>query len=137
MEHQTGSPDRVLVVDDDDDAAWALGRLLQCQLGCKVRVCGDGRQAVDAVCDFRPQVVLMDIRMPGIDGMEAAALIGRLFAPDTRPRVIAMTAIDNIEPLRAETGSSFDAWLRKPLSLRELIAALTAPQAAGRACPQR
>ena len=62
---------RVLVVDDHHDGAEALGMFLE-TLGCDVRLAHSGQEALDVAPTFRPQLIILDIEMPGIDGLETA-----------------------------------------------------------------
>jgi CheY-like chemotaxis protein/anti-sigma regulatory factor (Ser/Thr protein kinase) len=68
------TPQRVLIVDDNVDAADSLAQLLQ-SMDRDVRVAYRGDEAVNAYAEFSPDVVFMDINMPGIDGLEAIAKI--------------------------------------------------------------
>ena len=122
---------RVLLVDDDVDSAWALGQLLAAELDCQVSVASDGAQAVDLASDLRPQVVLMDISMPRIDGIEAARLLRRLFAPADMPWLVAMTgdAADGNRQRILQSG--FDRYLTKPIEFDALLAALAIPAVRG------
>lgn len=65
---------RVLIVDDNHDAAATLGTLVRA-LGHEVRVADDGLRAIEAVSEFCPDVVLMDLGMPRMNGYEAAKQI--------------------------------------------------------------
>src|SRR5438034_901321 len=65
---------RVMVVDDNQDAASSLGRLLSL-MGKQVCVVNDGPAALGQIDYFRPQVVLLDLGMPGMDGIETAKRI--------------------------------------------------------------
>jgi CheY-like chemotaxis protein len=62
---------RVLVVDDHHDGAEALGHFL-CALGCEVRLAHSGEEALEVAPTFQPRLVILDIQMPGIDGLETA-----------------------------------------------------------------
>jgi CheY-like chemotaxis protein len=62
---------RILVVDDNTDTALTLGTLLRLS-GHEVRVAHDGRDALHAAQEFQPEVILLDIGLPGMDGFEVA-----------------------------------------------------------------
>jgi DNA-binding response OmpR family regulator len=81
--------DRVLVVDKDPDTAASLGLLLELA-GFDVRSAGDGETALSAAGEFRPHVVVTDVVLPRLDGIQ---VIDRLNAlpPDDRPAVVVMT----------------------------------------------
>ena len=102
---------RILVVDDDPDYTNAVSLLLQ-RDGHEVRCARDGPTAIDIAREYRPEVVLMDMGMPGRDGYAAALQDGR----DLR-----LIAVDKSQV----TASSFDAHLVKPVEPEHLRAALT------------
>ena len=68
------TPLRILVVDDNEDGANSLGQMLQI-MGNQVRVAHDGLAAIDAAEDFRPEVILLDIGMPKLNGYDACRRI--------------------------------------------------------------
>lgn len=70
MDHPPLTP-RVLVVDDHHDGAQTLGELLGV-LGCDVRLAHSGLEALGMAPSFRPQLVILDIEMPGLTGLETA-----------------------------------------------------------------
>jgi CheY-like chemotaxis protein len=103
---------RVLVVDDNRDAADALGAVLDLS-GADVRVCYDGPSAVAAAEAFRPQVALLDVHMPGMDGCELARRLDAL-AGDDPLLLVAVTGVSD-PGARARTGAAgFDLHLTKP-----------------------
>jgi len=110
---------RVLVVDDNEDAAELLRELLCC-LGHHVEVAYDGATALKLAESFRPDVALLDIGMPVMNGHELAARLRQSSGPT--PRLIAITGYGSDAMAGDE---SFDQHLIKPFDvnrLRELIA---------------
>lgn len=95
----TSSQIRVLVVDDDPIVQKSLSDYLASDPGITlVGVCSDGAEAVEAVRSHHPDVVLMDIRMPVVDGIEATRLI-TLASPDTR--VLALSCLGDDDSINA------------------------------------
>jgi CheY-like chemotaxis protein len=110
---------RVLVVDDYADARDLLSIILQ-QAGYDVFTAADGVEAVDAVKQFGPDLVLMDIFMPRMDGVEATQAIRKLPHNASLP-VVAYTAKPNV--LRDQPGL-FDDICAKPCEPAELLTKL-------------
>ena len=125
MSESTGAPlqGRILVVDDLPDAAASLA--LVCQLyGAEVAVAPDGRQALSVGETFRPDVVLMDISMPNMNGYEAARRLRE--QPWGRPVVlIALTGWGRQADVEAAKGAGFDGHLLKPVGAEALIKLIT------------
>src|SRR6476619_2590101 len=69
---QQPPPLRILIVDDHHDGAEALGMTLQ-YLGCEVRLTQSGEDAIKVAPTFAPQLVVLDLNMPGMDGYQTAA----------------------------------------------------------------
>ncbi len=104
MNDQTPAPDalRVLIVDDEPPARERLGRMLvELPDVAVVGEAGNGADALEACSRLLPDVVLLDIRMPGMDGIEAARHLNALEEP---PAVIFVTAHDEhaLAPVRQE-----------------------------------
>jgi CheY-like chemotaxis protein len=106
---------RVLVADDNIDAAQSLGTLLQLQ-GHEVEVVFDGEQAVEAAQRFHPEVVLLDLGMPKLDGIGAAR---RLRACETAARatLVALTGWGQDADRSATRAAGFDHHLVKPVTV--------------------
>jgi PAS domain S-box-containing protein len=104
---------RVLIVDDNQDAGESLGMLLSMQ-GCSVKVALDGLEALADLESFEPEVVLLDIGMPGMDGYEVAR---RMRArPLGRAAVlVALTGWGQPEDKRRSAEAGFDDHLTKPV----------------------
>jgi signal transduction histidine kinase len=111
-------PFRVLVVDDHEDATASLGILLRL-MGHDVRVANDGASAIEAACAFRPEVVLLDIGMPVMDGYEVARRLRREPSCDGT-RLIALTGYGRDEDRQRSRDAGFDDHLVKPVDLESL-----------------
>jgi DNA-binding NarL/FixJ family response regulator len=123
------NPIRVLLVDDQRLMREGLRTLLELEADIEViGEAGDGQAALDAYTGLKPDVVLMDVRMPGMDGVEATR---RLRAAWPEARVIILTTFDDdtyvFEGLRA--GAS--GYLLKDVSGQELAAAVRTVAAGG------
>ncbi len=114
---------RVLVVDDNHDAADSLGVLLEF-LGAEVKVVHDGRAALEAMKSFRPAVVLLDLGMPGMNGLEVARRMRE--DPDAKPMtLVALTGWGQREDRRRTREAGFDYHLVKPADVGTLQSILT------------
>jgi len=105
---------RVLVIDDDVDVATVMGRLMN-ECGCESYVCVHPKDSMSKVEELRPDVVLLDLCMPGMTGFDIAREIQH--NPDLRPlRLVAVTG-NCTEPDRQQTSATgFDAHLQKPVN---------------------
>ena len=110
---------RILVVDDNIDAAQTLQVLLD-SLGHEVRVANDGRGAIETATEFRPDVVLLDIGMPGMDGYEVARRLRTLKASDPPLRIVAVTGWGQDLDRQRSREAGFDVHLVKPVDLEQL-----------------
>jgi PAS domain S-box-containing protein len=118
----------VLVVEDSRDAADSLAMLLQLW-GHQVRVARDGLSGLKAARSFRPQVVFLDIGLPGLDGYEVARRLRAEFGDEVR--LVAMTGYGQEEDRRRAREAGFDAHLVKPAEpelLQRLLADCAATQ---------
>lgn len=122
-------PRRVLVVDDNEDTAWSFAMLLRA-FGHEVRTAHDGPSGLEAALDERPDVVFLDIGLPGLDGYEVARRLRR--RPELAAAVlVAVTGYGQDDDLRHSREAGFDHHLVKPARLEEVQAILSS--AAGRA----
>jgi len=116
---------RILVVDDYADAAESLMMLLQAK-GHEVEIADCGIKAIEQAQVFHPQVVLLDIGLPDLDGYEVAKRLRAL--PETRDAtLIALTGYGQSEDHNRSQSAGFDHHLLKPLNFDELSALLTSP----------
>jgi DNA-binding response OmpR family regulator len=112
---------RVLVVEDDDDIAQVLQRLLRTE-GYEVRTADDGNEALDEAKQFLPDLVILDLGLPGRDGIDVAR---ELRDRDDTP-ILMLTARDAVESRVAGLDSGADDYLVKPFERQELLARLRA-----------
>ena len=120
---------RILVADDNADGADSLAMLLQAQ-GHFVLTARDGRRAVELAETFRPNVILMDVGMPHLDGLEAAREI-RVRSWGSRVRIIALTAWGQEAERRRTHEAGMDCHLVKPVDPQALTALLRASEPSG------
>jgi two-component system response regulator MprA len=116
-----GRDPRVLVVEDDEEIAQVLQRSLRME-GYEVRLAFDGEAALDAASAFNPDLVILDLGLPKLDGMEVAK---RLRSGDDVP-ILMLTARDAIEARVEGLDSGADDYLVKPFERQELLARLRA-----------
>jgi len=118
---------RVLIVDDVAPSAKTLALMLN-GLGQKTRVEHDGPAALDAIEDFHPDIVFLDIAMPGMDGYEVARTIRK--RAGTQPVLVALTGYGQEEDRKHAAIAGFDHHLVKPTSidhLREVLMTVPSP----------
>lgn len=114
---------RILVVDDYADAAESLEMLLQMS-GHQVKTADCGLKAVEQAQIFQPEVVLIDIGLPDMDGYEVAKRLREL--PETRDAIlIALTGYGQTEDCKRSQSAGFNHHLLKPLDFEKLSALLT------------
>ena len=114
---QNTTPRTVLVVEDEPTLATAIAQRITAE-GWTARVAGDGASAVQAASQLRPDLVIMDIMLPVMDGLEATK---RIVAERPVP-VLILTARDDEADKVIGLGAGADDYMTKPFSMRELIA---------------
>jgi PAS domain S-box-containing protein len=124
---EKGASGRIMVVDDNRDGADSLAMLLTLH-GYHVRTVYDGYEAIGAAAEFRPQVVLLDLGMPGLDGFDTARQL-RAAQSDQRLFLVAVTGWGQARDRELTTQAGFDAHLVKPVEPAELQALLIAAMA--------
>jgi two-component system response regulator MprA len=113
---------RVLVVDDDPAVLDSLALVLGLD-GFDVETASDGREAIRTLAATRPDVVLLDVLMPGLDGLEVCR---RMRGSGDRTPVLMLTARDAVTERVAGLDAGADDYLAKPFARDELIARLRA-----------
>jgi two-component system OmpR family response regulator len=112
----------LLIVDDEENLRSMLGAALR-HHGFEVSAVADGRTALDAVGELSPDLVLLDVMLPDLDGFEVCR---RLRADGDRTPVLFLTARDGTEDKVRGLTLGGDDYLQKPFSLEELVARATA-----------
>jgi len=121
---------RILVADDNRDAAESLALLLEV-MGHEVRQAHDGRAAVEAAAAFEPQLVLLDIGMPHLNGYDACRQI-RAQANGAARTVVALTGWGQPQDMRNSREAGFDHHLVKPVDMETLAGLIQAKALASR-----
>ncbi len=120
MTRADGTPIRAVVVDDEDSLTDLLSMALRYE-GWDVKIAADGQKALQLAREFRPDVVVLDIMLPDIDGMQ---VLTRLRADGNQVPVLFLTAKDALDDRVAGLTIGGDDYVTKPFSLEELVARL-------------
>ncbi len=117
-------PLELLLVDDNDEAREVISGLLE-QLSCEIKTARDGLEALELVTIRRPEVVLLDIQMPRLGGVETAKELRRRFPAGEFPslKLIAVTGNSDAQGELSQSGL-FDQVIAKPVGLAQLEAGL-------------
>jgi two-component system CheB/CheR fusion protein len=115
---------RILVTEDNDDARLMMQSMLALD-GHEVETARDGAETLARLASFKPDVVLMDIGLPDMDGYEIARRIAEAYMRD-KPKLIALTGYGQADDERRAYDAGFDLHLTKPVEPEELRAVLVA-----------
>jgi two-component system, OmpR family, response regulator len=115
-----GSSIRVVVVDDESTLSDLLSMALRYE-GWDVRTAGEGRAAVALIREFQPDVVVLDVMLPDIDGLQ---VLKRLREDGHDTPILFLTAKDSLDDRIAGLTAGGDDYVTKPFSLEELVARL-------------
>jgi len=113
---------RVMVVDDNADAAEAIAAFLEIE-GCDARIAGDPMAALEMLADFAPEVAVLDIGLPQMDGYRLAVRIRETEAGRSC-RLIALTGYDMPEDRIRSDEAGFESRFVKPVDLDALLRAV-------------
>ncbi|MBF4462974.1 MULTISPECIES: response regulator transcription factor [unclassified Rathayibacter] len=118
LKRADGSPIRVLVVDDESTLTDLLQMALRYE-GWEVRTAAEGRAAISLTREFRPDVIVLDVMLPDIDGLQ---VLQRVRADGSETPVLFLTAKDSLDDRIAGLTAGGDDYVTKPFSLEELVA---------------
>ncbi len=124
----TGVPLRILVVDDNVDSAQSMALLLQLE-GHQVECAHDGAQALERAQASKPQVVLLDLELPQMNGYDVARTLRRSDGGD-QLLLIAISGFGRDRDRAAAMEAGFDCHLTKPADPDEVIRLVTQPRPA-------
>jgi DNA-binding response OmpR family regulator len=119
MKSQTQQKNKVLLVDDEPNILIALEFLLT-QAGYTVEKANDGFQALEKVASFKPQVAVLDVMMPGIDGFETATRMLKLEGIEDI-RIVFLTARGTQSDRWAGYSAGGEVYLTKPFDNEDLV----------------
>lgn len=123
--HPTSSRRQVLIIEDNEDARDTLRELLQ-ELGHEVQTASSGTEGLRKLLSVRPDVAIIDIGLPGMDGFEVARR-ARAASNGKQPTLIALSGYSGNDIERRAHVAGFDRRLVKPVKLEELTALLSRP----------
>ncbi len=109
---------KVLVVDDDQPNRMLWAEILNAS-NFEVKTAVSGEEAIALSHEWNPHAVLMDVQMPGIDGLEATQIIKREVQP--QPIIIVLTTDTQAETKKAAIAAGCDSFLNKPCSIKDLL----------------
>lgn len=124
---------RLLVADDNRDAAESLALLMEVD-GHTVHIANDGSEALEMAQRLRPDVCILDIGMPGMDGNTVARCL-RDALPDQRMMIVAVTGRSHEEDRARSRAAGFDLYFTKPVSLSGLMGSIAQWRDAGATPP--
>lgn len=113
----------VLIAEDSHDTRIMLKRAFELK-GYSVVEAADGSEALEAVNETRPNLIVIDLNMPVVDGLETIKTIRKLEAPGERVPIVCITAFDVYGMKEAALETGCNSYLSKPLDMEELDRAL-------------
>jgi two-component system, OmpR family, alkaline phosphatase synthesis response regulator PhoP len=120
LKGEHASPKRVLIAEDEPSIVISLEFLLA-GAGYEVAIARDGAEAIDRAIALPPDLAVLDVMLPAIDGFEVCRRLRR--HPDLRnTRILMLTARGRESEARKGTAAGADAYLTKPFSTKELMA---------------
>ncbi|MFA4015080.1 MAG: hypothetical protein RUDDFDWM_000153 [Candidatus Fervidibacterota bacterium] len=110
---------KILIADDEVLVRQVIKQVLQSE-GYDVIEAKDGKEAVELVRNEKPDLLIIDVRMPVMDGMQACRIIREFDEPIRSIPIIILTAIDTVLGRRLSAELGIEMYLTKPISLKEL-----------------
>ena len=117
------SQNTILVVDDEQNMCMILRRILE-KAGYGVQVASDGKKAIDIVEKSKPDVILLDLMMPGMNGREVCQVV-REISPETKIIYFSAKVESDVEKLK-ELRSEADTFIAKPATSKKILSSVSA-----------
>jgi len=115
----------VLIIEDDDDIALSLKFNLEREGGYRVRTTGNGEQGLEIALQSPPDLVLLDLNLPGLDGLELCRRLRAEPSTERTPVIMITARVEEADRVRGlETGA--DDYVIKPFSVKEVLARVRA-----------
>lgn len=121
MEHTDLAEYRVIVVDDEPDSVSIVEQLLELHGVREIATARDGSECLKIIYDFQPDIIVIDLSMPKMDGWQTLKELRANTAFDTIP-VIAMTAYHSLQVAIDAKKAGFDAYFTKPIDVDAFMA---------------
>ena len=122
VQEREGLGTSVLVVDDEPQVVWVLQFSLEAE-GYTTFAARDGLQALTAIAEHHPTLMLLDIMMPSMDGWSVLEEMMQL-PREERPRVVVVSAMANLRDRAKAAEMGADAFMPKPFNVDDLLAVL-------------
>ena len=113
---------KVLVVDDEPQVVWVLQFSLEAE-GYRTYAARDGVQALSAIIEHQPRLMVLDIMMPTMDGWSVLEELKSL-PPEERPRVVVVSALSSLRDRAKAAELGADAFVPKPFNVDDLLGVL-------------
>jgi CheY-like chemotaxis protein len=114
-------PRKIIVIDDDSTITSFVSYILQFNKGYEVRSLNDPFRAVEAIREFRPDLIILDVSMPGMDGGEVAASLAADPSLRKIPIIFLTAVVSQNDPLTVRNPESGHVYLPKPVEPKDLI----------------
>ena len=111
----------ILIVDDNEDNLAATGQIVRLLLGHQALIAGNGQEAIRVAQEHKPDLILMDLTMPVLDGWQATAILKKMDDLQDIP-IIALTAHAMLGDREKALQAGCDDYLSKPLNIDAVVA---------------
>lgn len=106
---------KILIADDNEEILDSVSRVLE---GYTVFTAKDGKAAIDLALSKKPDIILLDVSMPGMTGLEVLKLV---MAQSAKPIVIMITADETMDTVTSATATGVFSYITKPFDVREIL----------------